>query len=266
MKYTKLNEKTIAYSSEGRGRAVVLVHGFCEDSSVWDEFKLDLLERKYRVVCVDLPGFGESDVMEGLTIDDMADAVKAVLDHLNLEEVLLIGHSMGGYTGFAFARKFPKLLKGLGIFHSHPYADSEDKKENRYKGIDFIKRQGHQLFVKQLIPKLFANGFERSNRFLVDKLIHTASQYDPEGIIQGQAAMAERPDQSEVLKNIKVPVLFIIGEKDNAVTMEQSMGQTSLPDIASVHVLEKVGHMGMFEARKQTQRMVRQFVEFCFED
>jgi len=266
MKYVKFNEKAIAYTSEGRGKAVVLVHGFCEDSSVWDEFKLDLQERKYRIVCVDLPGFGGSDVVDALTIDDMAHAVKAVVDHLNLEEVVFIGHSMGGYTGLAFARKFPKLLKGLGIFHSHPFADSEDKKENRYKGIDFIKRQGHQLFVKQLIPKLFAPGFEGSNRFLVDKLIHLASKYEPEGIINAQAAMAERPDQADVLKNIEVPVLFIIGEKDNAVTMEQSMAQTSLPDIASVHVLEKVGHMGMFEARKQTQRMVRQFVELCFED
>jgi pimeloyl-ACP methyl ester carboxylesterase len=266
MKYVKLNEKAIAYSSEGRGEAVVFVHGFCEDSSVWDEFKLDLLDRKVRVVCVDLPGFGESEVVDNLTIDGMADAVKAVVDHLNLEKIVLIGHSMGGYTGLAFARKFPELLKGLGIFHSHPFADSEDKKENRYKGIDFIKRQGHELFVKQLIPKLFAPGFEGSNRFLVDKLIHLASKYKPEGIINGQVAMAERPDQAEVLKNIKVPVLFIIGEKDNAVTMEQSMEQTSLPDVASVHILEKVGHMGMFEAKKQTQRMVRHFVDLCYKD
>ena len=266
MKFIKQNEKTIAYSSEGRGKAVVLVHGFCEDSSVWEEFKLDLLEKKFRVVCVDLPGFGDSEVVDGLTIDGMAEAVKAVVDHLKLEEVVLIGHSMGGYTGLAFARMYPDFLKGLGIFHSHPYADSEDKKENRYKGIDFIKRQGHVLFVKQLIPKLFAPGFERSNRFLVDKLIHQASKYTPEGIINGQAAMAERPDQTDVLKNIKVPVLFIIGEKDNAVTMEQSMGQTSLPDVSSVHVMEKVGHMGMFEAKRKTQLMVRNFAKLCYED
>ncbi len=266
MKYIKQNEKRIAYSSEGRGKAVVFVHGFCEDSGIWDEFKQDLLEKKYRVVCVDLPGFGDSEVMGDLTIDGMADVVKAVVDHLSLDNIVLIGHSMGGYTGLAYARKFPQDLSGLGIFHSHPYADAEEKKANRYKGIDFIRRQGHFLFVKQLIPSLFAPGFERSNRFLVDRLIHQASKYDPEGIINAQAAMAERPDQSEVLKNIEVPVLFIIGEKDKAITMEQSMNQTSLPDISSVHVMEKVGHMGMFESKRKTQLMVRQFVNFCYDN
>lgn len=265
MKYIKQNEKTIAYSSEGKGNVVVLVHGFCEDSFIWDEFKLDLLEKKYRVVCIDLPGFGESEVVENLTIDGMAETVKAVVDHLNLTDFVFIGHSMGGYTGLAFARKFPEYLKGLGIFHSHPYADSEEKKENRYKGIDFIRNQGPHLFVKQLIPKLFAPDFARSNRFLLDKLVHKASQYDSEGIIQGQKAMAERPDQSAVLQTISVPVLFIIGEKDGAVTMEQSMNQTSLPKVASVHVLEKVGHMGMFEAKRSTQGMVCQFADFCFD-
>ncbi len=265
MKKLTHKEIEIAYSSEGRGQAIVFVHGFCEDSDVWDEFKMDLLEKKYKVVCVDLPGFGESEVMNNLSIEGMADTVKAVVDHLNLFEIVLVGHSMGGYTAFKFAEKYPEVLKGLGIFHSHPYEDSEEKKENRYKGIDFIQRQGHQLFVKQLIPKLFAPDFARSNRFLVDKLIHKASGYNPEGIIQGQKAMAERPDQSEVLKNIKIPVLFIIGEKDGAITMEQSMKQTTLPNVSDVHILEKVGHMGMFEAKRKTQLMVRKFVSFCYE-
>ena len=145
MKYVKHNEKTVAYTSEGRGKAVVLVHGFCEDSGIWDEFKLDLLEKKYRVVCVDLPGFGGSEVAEGITVAGMAQAVKAVVDHLNLAEIIFIGHSMGGYAALAFADQYPDVLKGLGIFHSHPYADADDKKENRYK-------HGYGSIIKQLRP------------------------------------------------------------------------------------------------------------------
>lgn len=265
MKSLKHNEKAIGYSNDGRGKAVVFVHGFCEDSTVWEEFKLDLLEKKFRVVCVDLPGFGQSEVVDNVTIEDMADAVKAVVDQLNLKEIVLVGHSMGGYTALTYADKYPETLKGLCVFHSHPFADSEEKKENRYKGVDFIERQGHQLFVKQLIPKLFAPSFERSNRFLVDKLIHTASKYDPQGIINAQKAMAERPDQSDVLRKIKVPVLFVIGKKDTAVTIEQSMDQTYLPEISKVQILEKVGHMGMFEAKQQTQLEIRRFAIHCFE-
>lgn len=139
------------------------------------------------------------------------------------------------------------------------------KKEKSLQRHKFYPGAGAPPFVKQLIPKLFAPDFARSNRFLLDKLIHKASQYDPEGIIQGQKAMAERPDQSAVLQTISVPVLFIIGEKDGAVTMEQSMDQTSLPEVTSVHVLEKVGHMGMFESKRNTQLMVRQFADFCYD-
>lgn len=265
MKYLDYQNGQLAYSSKGRGKIVVFLHGFCEDSSVWDEFKKDLVEEKYRVVCVDLPGFGQSDPIVPFSISDMADAVAELLEHLSISECTLIGHSMGGYVGLAFAKKYPHLLNGLGLFHSHPYADPPEKKEGRQKGIDFIERQGHVLYVKQLIPKLFAPKFVNSNAFLVDKLIYKASKYQASGIINGLVAMKDRPDQSSVLQNIEVPVLFIIGELDEAIPSEFSMEQTHLADEASIHNLEKVAHMGMFEARKQTQLIIRKFVAHCLE-
>lgn len=263
-KFIQFNQKKIAYSTQGRGAAIVLLHGFCEDSSIWDDFKLDLLEKKYRVVCIDFPGFGKSEVVNNLSIEYMADAVYAVANQLNLKDTILVGHSMGGYVSLAFAKKYPDFLKGLGIFHSHPFADSEEKKKNRSRGIDFINEYGHELYVKQLFPTLFPEGYEKTNRFLIDKLTHKASGYPAEGIIEAQNAMAKRKDHSQVLKDIQVPVLFIIGEKDGLIKMEQSLKQTPLPELAVVHVLEKVGHMGMFEARQKTQIMLRQFVGFCY--
>ena len=263
MKYIFFQEKKIAYSSEGKGTAVVFLHGFCEDSSVWDEFKLDLLEEKYRVICIDLPGFGNSEVLSNISVETSAEIVHSVTEQLNIEQIILIGHSMGGYVSLSFAKKYPNKLLGLGLFHSHPYADSPEKKAGRQKGINFIKRHGHVLFVKQLIPNLFAKNFVNSNAFLLEKLSYKATGYSSEGIINALESMKNRPDQAEVLENIGCPVLFIIGKKDTAVPEAFSMDQTHLPSVASVHVLEKVGHMGMFEARKQCQLMVRQFAEFC---
>jgi pimeloyl-ACP methyl ester carboxylesterase len=75
--------------------------------------------------------------------------------------------------------------------------------------------------------------------------------------------MKNRPDRSDVLRQIPCPVLFIIGKLDGAIPWENSMAQTHLPAVADIHILEKVGHMGMFEATKQTQGIVRQFVQFC---
>ena len=262
-KFVKYNQKEIAYSSEGRGVAVVLLHGFCEDSCIWDEFKLDLLEKKYRVICIDFPGFGESALVKNLSIPYVVDAVQAVVDKLGLKKIILVGHSMGGYVSLAYAKKYPTFLQGLGLFHSHPYVDTEEKKANRFRGIAFIEKHGHALYVKQLFPSLFPEGFERTNRFLIDKLTLKAVGNSAEAIIEAQRAMVARNDESEVLKNIQVPVLFIIGEEDNLISMEQSMQQTVLPEVSAVHVIAKISHMGMFEAKQKTQIILRQFVSFC---
>ncbi len=265
MKYINFREKKVAYTSKGKGTTVVLIHGFCEDGAMWDEFKQDLLEENFRVVCIDLPGAGKSEAMIGLSIEGMAEVVHAVIEELSLDKFVLIGHSMGGYVALNYAAKHEALLLGLGLFHSHPYADTPEKKEARQKSIDFIGRQGHVLFVKQLIPGLFPPVFVRSNAFLIEKLTYRATRYPGAGIVNALQAMKDRPDQSEVLKNIQVPVLFIIGAKDTAIPAEASIEQTHLPAVAQVHILEKVGHMGQFEAKKATQSMVRQFVGFCLE-
>ncbi len=263
MKYAVYQEKKVAYTVQGKGPAVVLLHGFCEDSTVWDEFKTDLLEAPYRVICVDLPGFGQSETPAQASIEYYADAVMAAIRELHLEHFLIIGHSMGGYTALAVAEKHSEMLLGLGLFHSHPYADSEEKREARRRSMQFVRNQGHVLFVKQLIPTLFASANGASSSFVATRLIHAASAYDPKGITGGLEAMIARPDRSGVLSTAPYPVLFIIGEEDKAIPADQSLSQTQLPPVASVHILEKTGHMGMFEALKKTQKIVREFAAYC---
>ncbi|MCB0578191.1 MAG: alpha/beta fold hydrolase [Phaeodactylibacter sp.] len=265
MRFIAYQDKKIAYQVEGKGTAVVLIHGFCEDSSIWEEFQADLLEESHRVIRIDLPGFGRSETLPGVSIEQMAQAVHAVLFKLKAREIIFIGHSMGGYVGLAFARLYPKMLRGLGLFHSHPYADSEEKKENRRKSVEFIKRQGHALFVKQLIPGLFNEKFANSNAFLLEKLTYRAARGQSAGVIAAQQAMIERQDETQTLSSLDVPVLFILGEEDQAVPADHAE-QIHLPQTASIHILERVGHMGLFEARKKTQRIVRQFVDFCEEN
>lgn len=257
--------KKIAYQTAGKGYPILLLHGFCFDSAVWDDFQLDLIEEKYKVVRLDLPGFGKSDVWPDITIDKMAEVVKAVIDELKITRFVLVGHSMGGYVGLSFARQFPTYLDGLSLFHSHPYADDQEKRDIRHKSIEFMKRQGHVLFVKQMIPSLFNVKFSNSNAFLLEKLLFRATRYQSEGIIAAQSAMADRVDQSEVLKNIKVPVQFIIGKEDTAISAEKSEAQVHLPTIADIQYLDKAAHMGMFEERKKAQLFVRQFASYCKE-
>ena len=263
MKYLSFQQRKIAFRAEGSGTPIVLLHGFCEDSTVWDEYKSSLLEAAYQVVAIDLPGFGRSEAIPSITIEQMAEAVQGVLIKIGLGKSIVIGHSMGGYVSLAFARRFPEMLLGLGLFHSHPYADTEAKKEGRLKSAAFIHRQGHALFVKQLIPALFAPKFARDNTLLIEKLSYQAAQYPSAGIIAALEAMAQRPDESETLAKLAVPALFIIGKKDTVIPADQSLEQIHLPPLASIHILDHVGHMGMFEAPGKTQIIAREFAAFC---
>ena len=261
----KINFKgqQINYFTYGKGKPVVLLHGFCEDSSMWEDFISAFAH--YQIIGIDLPGFGSSSPVENPTIEKFADSVNVLLEKLSIQNCFMIGHSMGGYVSLAFAKKYGKRLRGLGIFHSHPYPDTPAQKELRAKSIEFIKKNGHFHYLKQLFPKLFPPDFLSSNRFLVDKMMHRASSFPATGIIGGQQAMMNRPDQSAVLAAINCPVLFIIGREDEVVATEHSFEQTALPEVAHIHALNGVGHMGMFEAPKETQKIINQFLKYCVE-
>lgn len=262
MEFFKFNNAKIAFKEQkGNGIPIVFIHGFCEDHHIWDEYFVSFFAR--HLIVIDLPGSGTSDIIPDASIENMARVVAALLDDLSIEKCLLIGHSMGGYIGLSFAQFFSDRLIGLGLFHSHPFGDTDQKKNTRNKGIDFVKKNGSALFVKQLMPKLFPTHSINSNHFLMDSLIYRASNINDLTIISYLIAMRDRPNQSDVLKRLDFPVLFIIGEKDETIPMSFSLQQTLLPDIADIHFLPNVGHMGMFEAQKTSVKIIRNFAKTC---
>jgi len=253
--------KKIQYQVSGAGQPVVLLHGYCEDQQMWDHFIPLLPSAKY--ITVDLPGFGDSDVIPNISIGEMAEVIMAVLKKLKIDKIILIGHSMGGYISLAFAEKYPASLIGLGLFHTHPYADTELQKAARNKSTDFLNRNGAAHYAKQLIPKLFPAGFSRFNNSLVNNLIHRASRFPVEGLICGQQAMRDRADHSKTLAKITCPVHFIIGKKDTTVDEKRALEQTTLAPKSLIHILPDIGHMGMFEQPKKTAELVREFINYC---
>ncbi|MCB0640910.1 MAG: alpha/beta hydrolase [Phaeodactylibacter sp.] len=242
----------VVYEQTGEGPDLVLVHGFCEDRRMWADFQQPFTQQ-YRVLTFDLPGFGESSIAGKLSIQNFAELLKALLDELKITSCVLLGHSMGGYIGVAFAELYPDMLSGLGFFHSHVYADTEEKKSALSKSVEFVERNGSVPYVGQVIPSLFAEAFAQANPDLIADLVTEAHAYPAAGVINALEAMRDRPDRSAVLKELDIPVLFILGKEDQAIPYEASITQTVLPQIAQVELMEHVGHMGMFEALKQTQ-------------
>lgn len=254
-KEAQYQAEDIFYKTEGKGFPVFLIHGFCEDHTVWDEFKKPLLDR-YKIITPDLPGFGKTKLKGATEIEGMADAVKSIADKEKLSKIILIGHSMGGYVTLAFAEKYPELLSGFALFHSICFPDDEVKKVNRKKVADFVLKNGTTLFMKELYDTLFSKEFISLNTELVNGLVSHFSTFSPEGIANASLAMSHRPDRSFVLKESSVPVLFIVGKQDGVFKLERSMQMVHLPEVSEAILLENTVHMGMFEEREKSQQAV----------
>ena len=263
MEFIEFQNQKIAFSDNGQqGTSVVFIHGYCEDATMWSEF-CEPFEEDFRLIKIDLPGFGKSEIKGKVSLVEMAEAVIAVLKHLEVKKYIYIGHSMGGYVGLELAKKAKDKLLGFGLFHSHPFADDEATKKKRHKSVDFIEQNGSALYAKQLIPLLFKKDFHKNNHFLIAKLVYQASKSPKEGLQNGQVAMAERVDNTDILKKLSCPVLMIIGKQEQTADYNLIVKQAEMPDLGVVHILEKAGHMGMFSAKKETQKIVENFLGFC---
>lgn len=256
-----IHEATISYQIKGEGEAILLQHGFGESSAIWEEWQEPLLSG-YKVVTPDLPGFGNSTLpAEELTIDQMAEAVIAILQEEAIDNPLLIGHSMGGYVILAMEEKAPMLSKGFGFFHSTAYADTEDKIRNRKKAIRLIEQYGCETFVKEWIPNLFGKSFVEGAKDQVEDMIQRAQTIPAQSLVAGYRAMMQRPDRNHVLAGNQKPVLFIGGKEDRIIPSKDVVSQALLPRQASLFLLENAGHMGMLEAKRETQEAMRQYLE-----
>jgi pimeloyl-ACP methyl ester carboxylesterase len=264
MKQVIFQNKKIFYHAEGKGKPVMLLHGFAEDGSVWN-YQLEKLKEKFFVIIPDLPGSGKSEMLDGkISIEDYADVVKAIGDAEIIKDeknvFTLIGHSMGGYITLAFAEKYPELLNAFGLFHSTAYADDAAKKETRKKGIEFIKNNGAASFLKITTPNLFSEKTRKENPELVENLIKLSKDFSAEALIQYYEAMIERPDRTSVLKSFQRSILFIIGKEDSAIPLQVSLKQCHLPAVSHIHILQNSGHEGMWEEKEKATEFLLLFL------
>lgn len=249
----------LAYHDSGTGFPILLIHGFCESKSVWYDF-VPMLNQHFRVITPDLYGFGESTPPpENLTIEALAEAIHDIVEKLQLPQVILVGHSLGGYVSLAFAKQFPHKVAGLGMFHSTAFADTTEKKQARNAAIENIAKNGTEPFVRALIPSLFSNAQKDKCRAVIERLIAEAKMLTPETLIRTTAAMRDRSDYIEVLTQAHFPVLFIVGKDDIPVPLNSSLAQCYLPPESHVLILGRVGHHGIFEAPELTLRSILDF-------
>lgn len=249
----------VRYRTAGKGKPVMLLHGFGENGRVWDG-AADFLKEKYKLITPDLPGSGASAMPGDMSIEGMSMVAEAIREAEGLEQFTLIGHSMGGYIALAYAEKYPQRLNGLGLFHSTAYADSEEKKETRRKGIAFIREHGALAFLKTTTPNLFSDDTMKNNAGLADHFMDEIGNFSEEALVSYYEAMIARPDRTQVLRDSKIPILFVIGKADKAVSPEDMLKQSHIPEKAYIHVMQSSAHMGMLEEPGKANKILDEFL------
>lgn len=245
-----------SYTKVGNGPHLCFLHGFCEDSSIWEN-TTQYLSKTHSCISIDLPGFGKSKSEKFETIAGLAQHVFQILQYEEIEEPIIFGHSLGGYIACEYAHQFPQNLSGLGLIHSTSLSDDSKKKENRKKAINFIKKHGtddfFQLFIKNLVAE--------NNQLLIPKNLVRVIKNTPKNIIiNGMKAMMNRPDRKHILPLIDYPILFIVGDKDEHYPKHEIFNQAFICKLAQVNVIENSGHLSMMENEKDFLDAIQQFI------
>lgn len=248
----------ISFSDVGNGTAIVLLHGFLENSTMWSEI-IPHLSKRNRVVAIDLLGHGKSDCVGYThTMEEQAEMVHFVLKHLRLRKYSLIGHSMGGYVALAFTKLFTKNIKGLCLLNSTFEQDDNERKKLRKRANKMI-----QSNYKSLIRMSFINLFSEESRTRFNKEIELAIiealKTPVQGYIAANEGMILRKNYEPFFTNSKFKKMIIIGEKDWIIDAEKMIAYAQKNQINST--LLSQGHMSYIENKDELITALKEFVK-----
>jgi pimeloyl-ACP methyl ester carboxylesterase len=246
------------FFEKGQGPALLFLHGFCETGEMWRHFA-DSLSTLYRVVCPDLPGFGNSPLSDPIqSLEEVAERLEHFLDDQHIQHPIVLGHSLGGYVALALLERMGDRIQAIGLLHSTAFADDLEKKEMRNRVLIFLNKHGAAKFVSSFVPQLFP---EHRRQELADAMAHAiedGQRSSLEGLLAYTVAMRDRKDRIAILQQFAGPKLLLAGTLDGSVKIESSRAQQD----AFTHYieLEGVGHLGMVEEKEKTLAVVQEFV------
>ncbi|MCP1995256.1 alpha/beta fold hydrolase [Flavobacterium sp. HSC-61S13] len=215
---------TLSFKESGKGNALVFLHGFLENSSMWDAC-MNYFESKYRVIAIDLLGHGETGCTGYVhNMEDMADAVYAIISELKLRKVTLIGHSMGGYVALAFAELYPDSVRSLALVASTSRADSEERQINRDRAMELVKKNS-SIFVTMSISNLFGEAAQKQFPKAIELAKSEALKTSKQGMIAALEGMKIRPDREVIFHFAPYPILLILGKNDTVIPYEEALDQ-----------------------------------------
>ncbi|WP_264519900.1 alpha/beta fold hydrolase [Flavobacterium sp. N1994] len=248
----------ISYTDEGKGTAVVLLHGFLENKTMWKAFVPEL-SKKHRVITIDLLGHGETECLGYVHLmEDQADMLHALLMHLKIRKAVLVGHSMGGYVALAFAELHPEYMKGLFLLNSTSRSDSDERKINRDRAIVCVK-QDYTNFVRMSITNLFSEDNREILAKEIEKVKKEALKTPLQGIVAALEGMKIRKDREVLLHFAPYPIQLVLGKKDGVLVYEDNIDQIEDTKVALTTFPD--GHMSHIENEKALLKVLLDFLK-----
>lgn len=254
---TILHKNTkISYTDQGKGTAIVLLHGFLENQSMWNAFVPEF-SKKFRMITIDLLGHGQTECLGYVhSMEDQADMVHSVLHELKIRKAVLVGHSMGGYVALAFAELYPDAMKGLVLLNSTSRADSDERKINRDRAIVAVK-QNYSAFVRMSIANLFSEDNRERLSEEIEKVKLEALKTPLQGIVAALEGMKIRKDREVILHFALYPIQLILGKKDGVLIYDDNLDQIEGTQVQLTSFED--GHMSHIENQNQLLTVLLDF-------
>lgn len=263
MPTVQVNMGTTAWNvrDEGRGPVLLLVHGFPLSHRMWDE-QFAELSSHFRLIAPDLRGFGESlPIPETLSMQQLADDLADILDALGVAEpVTLVGLSMGGYVAWQFWAHHLTRLQALVLCDTRATADAPQTAEGRRRLADRVLEAGPKVVTDDMVPKLFAPESHEHRAKQVQETIEIMNATHPRTIAAAQRAMASRPDMTDQLAAVQLPVLVLCGEHDKITPPAEMKAMAEKISTSQYVEIPSAGHMAPLEQPAVVNRILRQFV------
>lgn len=252
---------TLHFEERGTGIPLLLIHGFPFSGRMWAR-QLDNLSKSARVLLPDLPGFGDSPARQGTaTVEQYAEGCLSILDTLDIMEPVVIGGlSMGGYIALAAARLVPLRVRGLILASTRAGADSAEGKATRDKTIAQVKEGGASVVADAMYPKFLSAETYKTQPAVTEELKEIMRGATTEGVIAALSAMRDRPDSTELLADLHMPVLIIHGKDDQVIPPSEAEVMAKAIPHNDLHLIEKTGHLPNLEQPEEFNRIVKKFL------
>ena len=243
----KINGITLAYNDQGTGLPIVFLHAFPLNRTMWAE-QAKALSSQFRAITIDLRGHGESDApLWHYTLDQAADDVIGLLDHLSIRQAVFVGLSMGGYVLFALYRKYADRVQGLVLADTRAQADTAEGKEARFQMAQIAYKNGPSAIADIMLPKLLSPATIQTRPELVRRVRTMIEGTQVSGIAGDLMAMAERPDSIALLNQITCPTQIVVGEQDLATPpSDAKLMADRIPD-ARLTIIPGAAHLSNME-------------------